>query len=302
MPAIDFNGQVAIVTGAGSGIGRATALLLAARGARVLINDCGTWQQDGRPVGRADAVVREILAHGGDAVAENSPVGTRATAERIVEAALQRFGRIDVLINNAGLAKPGAFNTTPEEHIDQVMAVNLSGPMFLMRTVWPTMCGQRYGRIVNLCSSAALGSGISGPYAISKGGVLSLTKDTGIAGQRDGILVNAVMPCAYTPLLDNHPDRAFREWMQAHFPPESVAAVIAFLASREMSRSAEIFTAGGGRVARLAFLESQGYFNAALSPEHVGDNFERICDLTGGAVLLTQDDHQAQYAKLFPRR
>jgi len=299
MPRIDFAGQAAIVTGAGSGIGRATALLLAARGAKVLVNDCGRDEQ-GIPVG--DAVVREIAAAGGEALSNLAPVGTHQTARAIAAAALAAFGRIDILVNNAGIAHPGAFGAISDDELDRVMSINLTGPFALMRAVWPTMRSQGYGRIVNLSSSAAFGSGISGPYAVSKAGLIGLTKDGGIAGKACGILVNAVMPQAYTPLLDNHPDPAFRDWMRDRFPPEQVATVIAFLASRDMRANGEIYAAGGGRVARIAFAEAEGHFDPALTPEEVGDRLDPISDLSRAKPVVSQADHEALQDKFFPGR
>jgi NAD(P)-dependent dehydrogenase (short-subunit alcohol dehydrogenase family) len=294
-PALTFEGQAAIVTGAGSGIGRATALLLAARGAKVLVNDPA-------PDGRAEAVAREIIDAGGEAIAEGSAIGTPAAARAIVDAALTRFGRIDILVNNAGIARPGAFDAVSDEAIDLVLAVNLAGPYALTRAAWPTFRAQGYGRVVNLSSSAALGSGISGPYAVSKAGVLGLTKEAAIAGRELGVKVNAVMPSAYTPLLLNHPDPAFKDWMRENLPPEAVAAVIAYLASREAEPTGEIFSAGGGLVTRIAFLESRGRFQLDLTPEAVRDHLAEIRDLAGGKPLATQADHEAVYDGLFPGR
>ena len=294
MARIEFGGQAAIVTGAGSGIGRATALLLAARGARVLVNDAGA--------GRAESVVREIESASGQAVADLTPVGTHAAARAIAAAAMNAFGRIDILVNNAGIARPGQFGAIGDDDLDRVMAVNLTGPFALMRAVWPAMCAQRHGRIVNISSSAAFGSGISGPYAVSKAGLIGLTKDAGIAGRALGILVNAVMPQAYTPLLDNHPDLAFRDWMRGRFPPESVAAVIAFLASRAMRDSAEIYAAGGGRAARIAFVQGAGHYDPDLTVDTVGEHFAAIQYLSDGKPVITQSDHEAIQDTVFPGR
>jgi NAD(P)-dependent dehydrogenase (short-subunit alcohol dehydrogenase family) len=293
MPEISFNSQAAIITGAGSGIGRATALLLAARGAQVLVNDVDP--------AHAEATVHDVRKAGGTAIADTTPVGSHETARAIAAKALAAFGRIDILVNNAGIARPGPFDAISDEALDRVMAVNLTGPYALMRAVWPAMRDQAYGRIVNLSSSAALGSGISGPYAVSKAGLIGLTKDAGIAGKPLGILVNAVMPQANTPLLDNHPDAAFRDWMR-RFPPEAVAVVIAFLASREMSESAEIYAAGGGRAARVAFVVNRGHYDPALTPEGVRDCFAAISDLEGGTPVSTQADHETLQDTVFPGR
>ena len=244
---IDFFGQVAIVTGAGSGMGRATALLLALRGAKVVVNDPAMAEG----YSRAQMVVQEIMAEGGMAIAETTAVGPHDAAREIVATAAGTFGRIDILVNNAGIVRPGTVGKISDADVDLVQAVNLTGPFALLRAVWPFMEAQRYGRIVNVSSSGAMGSGISGPYATSKAGIIGLTKDAGIAGRPLGIMVNAIMPAAYTPLMDNHPDPAYREWFK-QFRPEQVAAVTAFLSSRNINCSGEIFAAGGGRVSRIA--------------------------------------------------
>lgn len=301
MPIVSFNEQVAIVTGAGSGIGRATALLLATRGARVLVNDPGLQTgANSQSVSRAVSVAREIIDAGGCAVADTVAVGSRDAASQIIDATLAAFGRVDILINNAGIARPGEFDGVSDRDIDEVMTVNLHGPYALMRAVWPRMRAQAYGRIVNLVSSALLGSGISGPYAVSKGGLLSLTKEAGIAGRALGILCNAVMPSAHTPLIDKHPDPAYRAWMRRHLPPEKVAALVAFLASREAACSGEILAAGGGRASRVTFLESAGYVDIDLTAEAVREHFAMICNVDGGTILETQSDHQNNYLKCFP--
>lgn len=292
MDDIDFAGQTAIVTGAGSGIGLATATLLAARGARVLVNDV--------TADRAEAAVGDIRAAGGEAVPEASAVGSHESGRRIAEAALTAFGRIDILVNNAGIARPQPFAEGSDEDIDRVLAVNLIGSYALMRAVWPTMRAQGYGRIVNTSSSAALGSGISGPYAASKAGIIGLTKDAALAGEPFGILVNALMPAAHTPLIDNHPDPKFRAWMAANMPASRVAAVTAFLASRQASLTGEILSAGGGRVSRIVFLESRGILDIELAPEIVGARLGEILDLAGGRALSFQSEHEAAYAEVFP--
>lgn len=291
MDDIDFTGQAAIVTGAGSGIGEATARLLARRGAAVLVND---------PAGElAEAVAARIRGDGGQAQAETTAVGGHDAARAIAQAALDAFGRIDILVNNAGIARPGAFGVVADEDIDLVLAVNLLGPFALMRAVWPAMRDQGYGRIVNTSSSAALGSGISGPYSASKAGLIGLTKDSAISGEPLGIRINAIMPSAYTRLIDNHPDPAFRAWMAANLPAERVAAVTAWLVSREVGVTGEVFAAGGGLVSRITFLESPGVLDRQLSPEIVRARFGEVCDMAHGKVLSRQEDHQAAYAEAF---
>lgn len=300
MQDVEFSGQVAIVTGAAAGMGRATALLLAQRGASVVVNDPAVSVDGlGQRISSAELVVKQIEAEGGRAIAETTAVGTHEAARAIVSAAMDAYGRIDMLINNAGIVRPGPFGAIDDSAVDLVHAVNLTGPFALMRAVWPTMRDQGYGRIVNVSSSGALGSGISGPYATSKAGLIGLTKDAGIAGRPLGIKVNAIMPAAYTALMDNHPDRAYREWFR-RFAPERVAAVTAFLVSREVPCTGEIFAAGGGRISRIAFIEGNSFVDPELTPESVRDNFADICDLSSGTVLATQADHQRNVGKDFP--
>jgi NAD(P)-dependent dehydrogenase (short-subunit alcohol dehydrogenase family) len=208
---VRLDGQAAIVTGAGAGIGRATALLLAERGARVLVNDADA--------GRAEAVAAEIRSGGGEAIGEGSAGGSRDAARRIVERALASFGRLDILVNNAGISRPAPFGADSDEDIDLVLDVNLRGPYALMRAAWPAMREQKYGRILNTASSAALGSGISGAYAPTKAGIIGLTKEAAQSGRAFGIKVNAILPPAHTELLDKHPDPDFRAWMRDNFDP-----------------------------------------------------------------------------------
>lgn len=289
---LSFDDQVAIVTGAGSGIGRAIAVELARRHARVVVNDLNA--------GSAQRVEREIQREGGQAVMETTPVASGRAAEQITECALQQFGRIDVLVNNAGISCPGDFADLDDQKIAQVLDVDLLGPYALMRAVWPCMRQQTYGRILNLCSSAALGSGISGPYAVAKAGLIGLTKEAGIAGESLGIKVNALLPTAYTSLITNHPDSKYREWLQQHFPAERVAAAAIYLISRDVHRSGELYAAGGGRVARIGFIEANGYFGAELTPETVREQFDTINDLKDGAILSRQIDHQRLDMQQFP--
>lgn len=217
--AIRFDEQVAVVTGAGGGIGRATALLLASRGAKLVINDPA---ED-----LAEFLVSEIVTLGGCAVAELSAVDDPGAAAAIVGMALDSFGRLDILINNAGISRPARSGDNSDGDLAAVFAVNLIGPYELMRAAWPTMRAQGYGRVLNTASSAAMGSGFSAADAPSKAGVIGLAKEAGISSLPLGILVKGLMPPAYTSLLDKHPDPGFRAWMREHFKLRQVAALSA---------------------------------------------------------------------------
>ena len=169
-----------------------------------------------------------------------------------------------------------------------------------MRAAWPVMRRQGYGRILNTCSSAALGSGISGAYAVSKAGVIGLTKDAAISGRPHGIQVNAILPSAHTELLDKHPDPAFRDWMRQNFQARQVAAASVFLASRANPCTAELFFVGGGHVSRATVVESAGVLDRDLTPEVVAETLERIMSLDAAVPVVTQADHGEVYARLFP--
>jgi NAD(P)-dependent dehydrogenase (short-subunit alcohol dehydrogenase family) len=298
---IDFSQRVAIVTGAGAGIGRAIALLLAQRGARVLVNDYGgdSTGQGGGPDAAA-AVAEEICRAGGSAVAQTSAVGSAEAAQAIVDAALQAFGRVDILINNAGISAPGAIDSVPVADIERVLRVNLHGPYFLTRAVWPLLRAQRYGRILNISSNAALGIGSSTAYATAKAGLIGLTKDTAQEGAPFGICVNALMPVAYTRMTARIPDPIFREWMQTNFPPSAVATVAAYLVGAGVAVNGEIIGAGGGRASRIAFFGTHGFFADDLTPEDVAAQCARICDPAGGSVLRNNTEELHSYLQWLP--
>lgn len=290
---IRLDGQVAIVTGAGAGIGRATASLLAERGAHVVVNDAQAE--------RADTVAEAIRNAGGSAIGQHTPVGTVGAAQEIVGAALRSFGKVDILVNNAGISRPASFGEDSDDDIELVLKVNLREPYSLMREVWPVMREQGYGRILNTASNAALGIGFSGAYAVSKAGIIGLTKDAGLSGKPHGIQVNAIFPSAHTELLNNHPDPDFRKWYQESFDARYVAAASVFFVSPANPHTAELFFVGGGHVSRAALLETAGILDRDLTPEIVSDNLDRIMSLETTTPLVAQADHSAIYARLFPR-
>jgi NAD(P)-dependent dehydrogenase (short-subunit alcohol dehydrogenase family) len=302
---ISFDGQVAIVTGAGAGIGRESALLLASRGVRVLVNDYGgDFRGNAGGPDRADAVVREIVAAGGIAIANAVPVGTPEAAREIRCAAIEAFGRVDILVNNAGVTLPGDIAATSQADIERIVLIDYWGPYNLMRAVWPDMAAKGYGRIVNFTSNAVLGGyGGFAPYTSAKGGVLGLTTDAGTEGRPLGILVNAVVPLAYTRLAGadvTAPTDEFARWLRHYFNPRHIAPVVAYLSSREASASGEIFCAGAGRVSRLAFVNGDGFHSAELTPEQIAQHIDEVRDLGTAAVVATGADEMNRYMRWYP--
>jgi len=285
---IRLNGRVAIVTGAGRGMGRAHARLLAERGARVLVNDYGGAQSTLAPgtISEAQAVVDEIRAAGGEAEANAEMVGTGASAKAIVDHALDAFGRVDILVNNAGgslIGEPDAFD---DEEIEGVLRTNFIGPYMLLRRVWPLMRQQGYGRIVNVMSSAVLGAGHLGPYAAGKAGLLGLTHDAAFDGRPHNILVNGIFPTGASRLTEtSHEDLA--RWYRTHFQPEKVSAFVAYLCSGAVDFSGEVFNVGGGRVARLAIFDNEGMFDPTITPESVAANIDSVRDLSRPTMIPT---------------
>jgi NAD(P)-dependent dehydrogenase (short-subunit alcohol dehydrogenase family) len=222
-----FDDQVAIVTGAGGGLGREYALLLAAEGARVVVNDYG-GDMSGQPgtAAMADAVVAEIRAAGGVAVADSHDVAL-AGAE-VVAHALDSFGRVDVVVNNAGIAGGGTIETIEPAEFDRMLAIHLGGTIAICRAAWTPFREQGYGRIVNTSSASVFGLPGTGAYITAKAGIVGLTRALSHDGRDIDIKVNAVMPTAYSRLTAASP--VFGPLMEASFPAASVAPFVGALA------------------------------------------------------------------------
>lgn len=282
-----MSGLAVIVTGAASGIGRAIATSLARRGARVLVNDYGGGTDGtGGASERAKLVAEEIIATGGSAVANSDAVGSADSAVRIRDAALDAFGQIDALVNNAGIMVPAAIDEISDDDFSRVVETNYRGPQRLIQAVWPLMKRQKFGRIINVSSNASLGFGSLSAYGSSKAAMLGLTADLAIEGQGYGILVNSILPVAATRLTgaaEEHAaaiSTAFTSWLNANFQPEKVVPIIEYLLRRDCIVSGRHFTIGGGRVAILSSVINDGYFNAALCDSDISNNIHAILDTT----------------------
>jgi NAD(P)-dependent dehydrogenase (short-subunit alcohol dehydrogenase family) len=274
-----YDGRVAIVTGAGRGIGRAHALLLASRGARVVVNDlCGSIAGDGSSPDPAAEVVAEITSAGGEAVASNDSVTSPEGGGAIVATALDKWDRVDIVINNAGVLDAEPFESAADDTFERALATHLRGAFNVLRPAWPVMRAQQYGRVVNTSSGAIFGSPAGLSYQSAKAGLIGLTRGLAVAGGADGIRVNALLPTAYTRMTDTIPDDRFREFLERRFTPERVAATAAVLAHESCPATGELFATGGGRVARVFLGVTEGYVADEPTPEDVAAHLGEIMD------------------------
>ena len=255
--AVDFDGQVVVVTGAGRGLGRLYALDLAARGARVVVNDVGgTMGGDGVDHRVADEVVAEIVAAGGLAVASHSSVGHPAGAAEVIATAVDTYGRVDALVSNAGIFHTAPFDELSPSDWDRMLRVHLDGAFHVSQVAYRVMKAQHYGRIVYIVSSAGLfGQPNSAHYAAAKAGVLGLANVVAVEGAEHGILANCVLPFGYSRMVfetvgdrdDLEPEPGFLHAIE----PELVVPIVVFLASRACSLTHQSFSACAGRFARV---------------------------------------------------
>ncbi len=295
-----FDGQVAVITGAGGGLGRQYALLLASRGARIVVNDTGgSVTGDGSDVGAAHAAAEEIRQRGGQAVADTHSVTTPEGGRAIIDTALGAWGRVDIVINNAGIVGDAPFEDMTADRLEPLVDVHLKGAFYVTRPAWTVMRERRYGRILNTCSAAGiLGAERMSNYGAAKTGLIGFTRVLAAEGAAHNIKVNAIAPIAYTRMLAHSVDGAGRpddkaaqailddlvaQYLQK-LDPALVAPVAAFLTHQDCSVSGEIYTVGAGHVARFFIGRTKGFYRSGLSIEDVRDHLGEIRDEAGYTV------------------
>ncbi len=275
MADLRFDGRVAVVTGGGRGLGRSYALLLAAQGAKVVVNDPGgSLTGDGADRSPADEVAREITAAGGEAVANTDTVATPDGGKAIIDSALDRYGRIDILIHNAGIVRRASLKEMTYDDFEAVLDVHLRGAFHVVRPAFPLMCDAGYGRIVLTSSIGGLyGNHAVANYAVAKAGVIGLSNVAAIEGAADGVKSNVIVPAAVTRMADGIDTSAYPP-----MGPELVAPAVAWLAHESCSITGEMLIALAGRVASAVVMETPGVYRPSWSIADVGEHMTAIRD------------------------
>ena len=302
MDELRFDGRVAVITGSGRGLGREYALLLASRGARVVVNDVGVAISDTDDMGEApasnpaDEVVAEILAAGGEAVADHNTVATVEGGDAIIAGALEAFGAVDICVNNAGQVRMQPFATFPDEHIATVISTQLLGTLNVGRAAWRVMEATGGGRIINVSSGAGYGGfDRSTVYSMAKAGVIGLTIAMAAEGAPLGINVNVIAPYAKTRLGTGFGPIPWSEDLAEWLHPRKVAPLVAWLAHERCDVTGKCYAVGAGHVAQVAFAVNEGFTDRELTPEAVAAHAD---DLAAPPRFLTGSPESPLMANL----
>ncbi|MDA9230223.1 SDR family oxidoreductase [Alphaproteobacteria bacterium] len=289
---LDFTDKVVIVTGAGGGLGKSHALDFARRGAKVVVNDLGGSVDGSEGTSTAaQAVVDEIIAAGGEAIANGSSVTDDQGVANMVSQTMEAYGRIDVLVNNAGVLRDKSFAKMTIDDFSFVVDVHLFGTLKPTKAVWPIMKEQGYGRIMVTSSSSGLyGNFGQANYGAAKMGVVGFINTLKLEGQKDNIHINALAPVAWTRMTSNLMPPEMEEMLK----PEQVTPAVVFMCS-ENAPTGKIICAGAGAFASTHIVETRGmYLGADPSAEQVAENWEQISKLDDQAEALFQGGEQTR--------
>ena len=294
---ISFKDKVAIVTGAGGGLGRCHALQFAERGAKVIVNDLGgSVDGSGGSSEAADKVVEEIKAMGGDAISNGSSVTDKAGVKKLVDDAMAAYGRIDILVNNAGVLRDKSFAKVTLDDFEFVVDVHMMGSVYCTKAVWPIMVEQKYGRIVMTSSSSGIfGNFGQSNYGSAKMGVVGLMNTLRIEGQKNNIKVNSLVPVAATRMTENlgMPDAVFDS-----LKPESVSPAVIFMSS-EGAPDGVMISAGAGVFAMAEIVHSEGIALKGddLNADMLAEKWSEASDMTNSKALRSGAEHTAHIFK-----
>ncbi|MDB5367060.1 MAG: serine/threonine protein kinase [Rhodospirillales bacterium] len=298
MEELRFDGRIAIVTGAGGGLGRAHALLLASRGARLVVNDLGTSHTgNGADASAAERVVDEIRAAGGEAVASHDSV---VDGDRIVQCALDAFGRVDIIVNNAGFLRDASFYKLTDADWNDLYQVHLLGAFRVTHAAWPFLREQQYGRVINTASASGLyGNFGQSAYAACKLAVHGLTQTLAIEGAAKNIHVNTIAPVADSRMTRTVSGAA----ALAKLRPELVSPLVAFLAHEATTENGALFEVGGGWIGKLRWERSEGAQLGSHAIEDVAQSWGRIVDFGRSTHPRAIDEALAPFAgQMFSQR
>jgi len=289
MSDLRFDDRVAVITGGGRGLGRSYALLLAAHGAKVVVNDSGGGLAgEGVDSAPADEVVREITATGGEAVAAIESVTTPEGGQAIINTALERYGRIDIVVHNAGNVRRASLKEMSYDDFEAVIDVHLRGAFHVVRPAFPRMCEAGYGRIVLTSSIGGLyGNHEVANYAVAKAGVIGLSNVAAVEGAPHGVKSNVIVPAAVTRMAEGIDTSAYPP-----MGPELVAPVVGWLSHASCSVTGEILVALAGRVATAVVAETPGVYRPSWSIAEVGEHIAAIRDASTPIVFpVVPDGH-----------
>jgi NAD(P)-dependent dehydrogenase (short-subunit alcohol dehydrogenase family) len=276
MSELRYDNRVAIITGGGRGLGRAYALLLASRGAKVVVNDLGgSMKGEGIDTGPADDVVREIKASGGEAITSSDSVATDAGGKAIVEKAMDTYGCVDIIVHSAGNVRRAPLAEMSYEDFEDVLSVHLRGAFHVLRPAFPLMSKARYGRIVLTSSIGGIyGNHQVVNYSVSKAGLVGLSNTAALEGAPFGIKSNVIVPAAVTRMSEGIDTSQFPP-----MDPDLVAPMVAWLSHEDCSVSGEMLIAVAGRMARAFVTETEGVYQPSWTIEDVAERIDAIRDV-----------------------
>ena len=290
---LGFDGRVVVVTGAGRGIGRSHALLLAGRGAAVVVNDLGSGVRgEGSSPEPAQQVVAEIEAGGGTAAASADDVSTAEGGAALVELALARFGRLDAVVCNAGILDRATFPEVDLPELSRQLAVHLGGAFNVVRAAWPHLLASGAGRVVTTTSPAGLYAGVTETaYGAAKAALLGLTRSLAALGRPAGVKANAISPGAFSRMTEaGAANEAFKRFTEQHRTPAAISPIVAVLAHPRCPATGEVFSVSGGRVARVFVAETPGFVRPDHTPEELLAGWDAVVDKRGYVVPETTTD------------
>lgn len=297
MTKLNFEGRVAIVTGAGRGMGRNHAKTLAARGASVVANDAGV-EVDGTgwSAEPAESIVEEIRAAGGEAVANTENVRESKAGTDLVAQALDTYGRLDIVVTNAGILRVNDFADATDDDLAYQIDSHIYGTYYTLRAAWPHFQAAGYGRIVTVPTISLFAAPQLTGYNVAKGGILGLTRTLAREGESFGIRVNGLAPAAWTRMSESaaNIDSALAyEFAKRAMPAQANAAVMAYLAHESVRVNGEVLMNSGSRVSRLLYADTEGLeydVDVELTPEYIAENLDQIADATKFHEWQTADD------------